>query len=242
MARSADEIWSVASKSNVVIGVPSTGELCIRMPYSPANYDWLRLSQTKPRWDRRWKCWLVPRAWLNRLSKKAARTFGRCYVVQAYREMERCSPACLTASGVDCECSCLGEHHGCDSEGAWFEVSDAFACRWGARQYAVRLIVERGRVAPTDADLRAASGIRWQTYFVSAGHGMVKIGRSTDVESRLRSLQTANPDRLELLGTIDGDHEADLHRRFRDRHAGGEWFRLGEDDVVRLLSTFPEVN
>ncbi|WP_345429844.1 hypothetical protein [Actinoallomurus vinaceus] len=34
--------------------------------------------------------------------------------------LSRCTRACLEAEGVDCDCSCLGAHHGADSFG-WFE-------------------------------------------------------------------------------------------------------------------------
>lgn len=217
-----------------VIAVPPRGTLRVRLPYSRANRDWLRLSQSKPQWnrDRRW--WEVPRAWLQRLSYKAVSHFGRCYIIQSYCKAERCAPACLEANGVDCDCSCLGKNHGCGNEGRWFEVHEAFACRWAGREYAIRLLGERVALRPTEADLVAASGIEVKTYFVKAGK-VIKIGRSSDVASRIRSLQTANPHPLEIVGTIDGDYEAVAHRYFSDRNIGGEWYALTEDDVLDFV-------
>ena len=75
---------------------------------------------------------------------------GGLHLQQSFELDARCV---ATARGVDCECSCLGEHHGCDSDGTWFEVNEVFACRWGARKYAVRLLVESRRHNPTYADL-----------------------------------------------------------------------------------------
>lgn len=65
-----------------------------------------------------------------------------------------------------------------------------------------------------------------KTYFIRAGdNGPVKIGISADPEKRLRGLQTAQPDKLKLLGVLSGDHESKLHRQFNDLRLHGEWFR-----------------
>lgn len=67
-----------------------------------------------------------------------------------------------------------------------------------------------------------------QTYLIANGPPaigtQVKIGRSEDVESRLRQLQTASSKLLILLITIDGDRELEFHRRFSDNRQIGEWF------------------
>lgn len=67
-----------------------------------------------------------------------------------------------------------------------------------------------------------------KVYFIQTGEtGPVKIGSSHDPESRLRSLQVANPDRLTLLGAIPGGYERErqLHSRFAHLLVHGEWFR-----------------
>ena len=65
-------------------------------------------------------------------------------------------------------------------------------------------------------------------YFVRQGqNGPVKIGWSTDVRKRLVHIQTYNPEKLQCLGVMEGSarDEHALHRRFRDHHIHGEWFR-----------------
>jgi hypothetical protein len=64
-----------------------------------------------------------------------------------------------------------------------------------------------------------------RTYFIQAGSGPVKIGISGDVTRRMGLLSTATHELLCLLGSIDGDHEVSLHRRFATDRIRGEWFR-----------------
>ena len=62
----------------------------------------------------------------------------------------------------------------------------------------------------------------------SAVTGAVKIGRSNDVEKRLKQLQTGSSYRLVLLAKFDnqGHMEAFLHRKFEKYKSSmqGEWF------------------
>jgi hypothetical protein len=55
----------------------------------------------------------------------------------------------------------------------------------------------------------------------------IKIGYSRNPKKRLDSLQTATPDKLVLLGTIQGglEHEAAFHERFSKYALQGEWFK-----------------
>jgi hypothetical protein len=63
-----------------------------------------------------------------------------------------------------------------------------------------------------------------RTYFISDGEA-VKIGYSTDPESRLRYLQTGHPKKLVLLG-VCSIPEPVLHEKFESLRLQGEWFRL----------------
>lgn len=70
----------------------------------------------------------------------------------------------------------------------------------------------------------------WSTYFVEAiGQGLIKIGKSTDVEKRIDSLQVASAHELRVICVIDGDHEQHWHRRFNANRAGGEWFHFTDE-------------
>lgn len=75
-------------------------------------------------------------------------------------------------------------------------------------------------------------------YFIRAG-GMIKIGFSLEVRQRLKELQTAQPVRLELLGVMAGDSDAErtLHERFAFCRQTGEWF-----SAVDELMLFIEAN
>lgn len=64
-------------------------------------------------------------------------------------------------------------------------------------------------------------------YFIQRGvDGPVKIGHSKNVRGRLSSLQTGIPERLHLLGVLDGGkaEEQRLHRYFSAHCIQGEWF------------------
>lgn len=65
-----------------------------------------------------------------------------------------------------------------------------------------------------------------QTYFVADGTGHVKIGRSNDPTSRIKTLQTARAVQLKILLVMEGDHELELHRQFAADRVQGEWFVL----------------
>lgn len=64
-------------------------------------------------------------------------------------------------------------------------------------------------------------------YFIQAGgNGPVKIGRTEDPENRLRYLQTAHYEELQIIRVIDGgaETEAWLHRHYSRWRVRGEWF------------------
>ncbi|SIO57632.1 hypothetical protein SAMN05443247_08596 [Bradyrhizobium erythrophlei] len=141
IATSENEIRRVWNQKEipVVLRRGKKGQrLRIRVPFSHENRGWLRNGRRA--WFVERKYWEIPRAWFNDFVERALRKYGRLYIIQPYREQEKCAPACQHAIGHECQCSCMGANHGAGNDGSWFEVSETFATRWGGQQIACRLM------------------------------------------------------------------------------------------------------
>lgn len=137
-------IWD-QKKIPVVLRRGKKGEcIRVRLPPFDDNEVWLRNGRRRqPKWIDSLECWELPKKWFNDFVERALKRFGKVYVFQPYREQEKCAPACWNALGHECQCSCMGEHHGAGNDGSWFEVSDTFATRWGDQHLACRLMTRR---------------------------------------------------------------------------------------------------
>src|SRR3989304_3176985 len=72
---------------------------------------------------------------------------------------------------------------------------------------------------------------------VKAGNGG---GKSIEPLKRLSAIKSGNPDKLQILGTLEGDREKELHHRFSEYRISPkrEWFSLGPDMMDFLKAEF----
>jgi hypothetical protein len=142
--RTLTQVWN-QSDIPVILRRQGKGEMLrARLPYAETNRSWLQNGRrNSPTWISNKRYWEMPKAWFNDFVERALGTFGQVYIIQPYREQEKCSPACLNAVGHECQCSCMGRNHGAGNDGSWFEISETFATRWSDQMLACRLLKVR---------------------------------------------------------------------------------------------------
>lgn len=94
-----------------------------------------------------------------------------------------------------------------------------------------------GQVARMPKNPKAKPGY---VYFVkSTETNFVKIGRTTNLKSRIKSMQTVSPFELELFAsyeTTDSEAEEILaHDFFEDHHKRGEWFEISDCEILDFI-------
>lgn len=74
-------------------------------------------------------------------------------------------------------------------------------------------------------------------YLLKTGE-FYKIGKTFNIKKRVSSIQTANPNKIELIAYKEsGDafsDEQEVHKLLKDYRVRGEWFKLPEELVSSL--------
>ena len=111
------------------------------------------------------------------------------------------------------------------------EAIRTFAVGESSYEYLLAMLPEQ---SPT-AEVAPPSPNYGHVYLLKAGI-YFKIGQSSDLEKRVKSINVALPDKATLEHAISTDDppgiEAYWHRRFADLRANGEWFKLSKADVL----------
>src|SRR5690349_1147846 len=85
----ARQLWKQTAIP-IVFDDKAGGRLLVKIPYTPFNRAWLKQDHTRaPEWLKQFQCWRVPRAWLEDVTKRLCRQYGRVYVIHPYREREQ---------------------------------------------------------------------------------------------------------------------------------------------------------
>lgn len=81
-------------------------------------------------------------------------------------------------------------------------------------------------------------------YFIQSElGGAIKIGYSGNIKSRLASLQTGYPDKLNILGSMPGtaQEEKRIHNKLKESSLRGEWFNP-TIEVMEVLSIINDLS
>ncbi len=137
----AKRVWNQTTVPVAVRQIEKGAQLLVRLPYREDNRIWLNgLGKSSVDWNKEKKHWALPKSWFNNFVETSLKRYGKLYVIQPYVELEICASACRNAEGHECQCSCMGANHGVHDGTGWFDVSEAFAIRFGATRLACRLM------------------------------------------------------------------------------------------------------
>lgn len=154
---------------------------------------------------------------------EACREFGRMPTVAEMRMYGRTHPAFPNAKTIERR---FGSFTNLGAKvGEWSRQSEIF------KDVATILGMD-GPATILSSKGRSADG---SVYLIQSG-AFFKIGRSEDLERRVREIRIALPDKAKFVHAIGTDDpsgiEAYWHRRFADKRANGEWFKLDVSDVA----------
>lgn len=112
---------------------PVAGRLLLKIPYSKTNRVWLKETlgdRIRPEWNKGERRWEIARNHFGPVVEALAKRLGRIDVYIDFSCTERCDTRCKNARGRECNCQCLGRHHGRDGiTHGWKVVGDTMEVR-----------------------------------------------------------------------------------------------------------------
>jgi len=79
---------------------------------------------------------------------------------------------------------------------------------------------------------------KFKTYFIfDINTGYIKIGKSFNVDERIKYFKTINPS-IKLLFIITENVELKLHHEYNHKRIVGEWFNLTEIDLTKIKNYY----
>ncbi|MGS2615154.1 hypothetical protein ACVCAH_11605 [Micromonospora sp. LZ34] len=101
--------------------------LRLLLPYDPRNRAWLHEElgwRIRPDYSKQHRRWLIARNHFTVLVDALLDRFGQVDATIEFSTTQKCDTRCREATGDDCECSCLGEHHGGGLWDGWIQVGE----------------------------------------------------------------------------------------------------------------------
>ena len=85
--------------------------------------------------------WELPPGRLDDIAYVLLREHSYLYLIQPYSIHSKCTARCRNATRLKCKCSCLGLHHGVNSdEQNWYETTESFLVNLESETLSVRLL------------------------------------------------------------------------------------------------------
>lgn len=102
-------------------------------------------------------------------------------------------------------------------------------------------------VSPTYEDIASIKQPTKSGYiYILKSSGYYKIGISKNVKARIVSLQTSNPNKIELIHSKNIKdymiHESFLHEKFIHSRINGEWFNLNNNQLEEAITYINDQN
>lgn len=117
----------------------------------------------------------------------------------------------------------------------WLDALEKWAHQTNGNQDIIAFLSERSANGLELAGRTSTADREGMVYLIRSGSHF-KIGRSEQLERRVKEIRISLPEAMTLEHAIRTDDPAGIeaywHRRFADRRANGEWFRLSKADVV----------